>query len=189
MALINILTVIIPIILCLFGLIRFYNAHLEIIDEKYNFQMITMIFYPPTGQDPLEPIFRTYSWWMIYIIILLEELVFRLWLVLIFDSFTTWAWVCIVGVSLVFGLCHMFPNPADNEGKKKLRHYSILKTLITFMVGLMLGITAIWSSLMIVPVAIHILWDVFAPRGINVWNRYQQRKITNKQRRTIEQNF
>ena len=108
-------------------------------------------------REVLAPLFRGFSLWQLFVVALLagvgEEILFRgfiqggLGIFLAFLNVPSAQLVALLGASLLFGVMHPIT-----------RTYAIL----CMFAGLYLGGLWIWSDNLLVPIAVHALYDFFA---------------------------
>lgn len=119
-----------------------------------------------------------------------EEVIFRLWLVAVFDSMTPMAWVCTIASAAVFSWIHKFNNyvriedvyaarghdghvgdnaleamatmTKDHRISGKIRFRKAFALVQTFALGVACGYFAIVLHEIWVAFAIHAAWNIFS---------------------------
>lgn len=112
-----------------------------------------------------------------------EELVFRAFLIVMFDRFDTIAIIAIVLSSLLFGGRHWKDRIAEDSVPENVdwmtfSRWSIIRLIFTTSTGLLLAFLAIWSGSLWVPVAVHAALNgfVFLVRHVTlIWARFRGR--------------
>lgn len=107
---------------------------------------------PENKGVPLEELVKK-SAFMLICGSILEELVFRAPLFLVFSRLSYLAWIFIVLLAILFGTIHL-------RGASEKKHVLILNFVIQLSFGILLGWLAVGCQTILKPVAVHIAFNL-----------------------------
>lgn len=171
---VNILTPIIPIVVLYYLLYKHYHANETAVSDGFRHEKILMIMRPVASSGPAGKALQKLYVLLICLIVIGEELTFRLWLVLTFESLTPSACVGILISAVAFGLLHLINVP--NQRTSSLRWFRTLRFSATAFQGVIYGILAVWTGLMIFPILAHLGFNTIVLGSARMQNEYKKRK-------------
>lgn len=159
LALFNIVISVVPTIVFKKLFLRYVRRHWDEVGPALsNINPLRFLGDPEDSSQAITGKPRTAIFLISTSAIFLEESLFRLPLVLLFDSVSILSVSATILSAILFGLYHLRKSSSEPElGKWK---YRCQRFSATFLPGLLLGFAALLTGWILVPIALHLLWDV-----------------------------